>query len=121
MHAVRPRPNTDANGSGPAGQVSAPFIPCRNVEACWEIETFGSLRFQGQQIVTENFVTTRIDHKFSDRDSLFGTYLYDKTPIQFPRLIWKRCAQYSFFKTNRGCGGDPQFHAYLRECGPIWL
>ncbi|HSY32675.1 MAG TPA: TonB-dependent receptor [Verrucomicrobiae bacterium] len=40
--------------------------------------------FNGKQIVTENFVTTRIDHKFSDKDSLFGTYLYDKTPYNSP-------------------------------------
>jgi hypothetical protein len=40
--------------------------------------------FNGQQVVSENFVTTRIDHKFSDRDSLFGTYLYDKTPYSSP-------------------------------------
>src|ERR1700722_8131350 len=40
--------------------------------------------FNGKQVVTENFVTTRIDHKFSDKDSLFGTYLYDKTPYNSP-------------------------------------
>lgn len=27
--------------------------------------------------VHDNFVTTRVDHRFSDRDSLSGTYLYD--------------------------------------------
>jgi hypothetical protein len=40
--------------------------------------------FAGQQIVNENFLTTRIDHSFSDKDSLFGTYMYDKTPYQSP-------------------------------------
>jgi hypothetical protein len=40
--------------------------------------------FNGQQVVDENFVTTRIDHKFSDKDSLFGTYLYDRTPYSSP-------------------------------------
>jgi hypothetical protein len=40
--------------------------------------------FNGKQVVNENFVTTRIDHKFSDKDSLFGTYLYDKTPYSSP-------------------------------------
>jgi hypothetical protein len=44
----------------------------------------GLFTFSGQQIVTENFVTTRVDHKFSDKDSLFGTYLYDKTPYSSP-------------------------------------
>ncbi len=38
----------------------------------------------GQQVVNENFVTTRIDHKFSEKGSLFGTYLYDKTPYSSP-------------------------------------
>jgi hypothetical protein len=40
--------------------------------------------FSGQQVVTENFVTIRIDHKFSDKDSLFGTYLFDKSPYNSP-------------------------------------
>jgi hypothetical protein len=40
--------------------------------------------FSGQQIINENFVTTRIDHKFSDKNSLFGTYLFDKTPYSAP-------------------------------------
>jgi len=40
--------------------------------------------FAGQQIVTENFVTTRLDHKFSDKDAAFGTYLFDRTPFTTP-------------------------------------
>ncbi|HEV2521448.1 MAG TPA: TonB-dependent receptor [Candidatus Acidoferrales bacterium] len=40
--------------------------------------------FSGQQVVNENFVTTRIDHKFSDKDSLFGTYLLDRTTYNAP-------------------------------------
>ena len=40
--------------------------------------------FSGNQVVNENYFTTRIDHKFSDKDSLFGTYLYDKTPYTSP-------------------------------------
>jgi TonB dependent receptor len=40
--------------------------------------------FSAQQIINENFVTTRIDHKFSDKDSLFGTYLFDRTPYSSP-------------------------------------
>jgi hypothetical protein len=40
--------------------------------------------FNGKQVVNENFFTFRIDHKFSDKDSLFGTYLYDKTPYSSP-------------------------------------
>jgi hypothetical protein len=37
-----------------------------------------------QQVVSENFFTTRVDHRFSEKDSLFGTYMYDDTPYQTP-------------------------------------
>jgi len=40
--------------------------------------------FAGQQIVNENFFTTRLDHKFSDNDAASGTYLYDRTPYTSP-------------------------------------
>jgi hypothetical protein len=35
-------------------------------------------------VVDENFVTARIDHKFSDKDSLFGTYIFDRAPYTSP-------------------------------------
>jgi hypothetical protein len=44
----------------------------------------GQYTFAGQQVVNENFLTTRVDHKFSNNDSLFGTYMYDKTPYSSP-------------------------------------
>src|SRR5205085_692737 len=40
--------------------------------------------FAGQQVVNENFLTARIDHRLSDKDSLFGTYLFDRTPYSSP-------------------------------------
>src|SRR6266700_6765774 len=49
-----------------------------------DIATF---RFAGQQVINENFFTFRVDHKLSDRDNLFGTYLYDKTPYTSPDLF----------------------------------
>lgn len=44
----------------------------------------GIYTFAGQQVVNENFVTARVDHKFSEKDSLFGTYMYDRTPYSSP-------------------------------------
>lgn len=44
----------------------------------------GLYTFAGQQIVNENFLTTRVDHRFSDKDSLFGTYMFDRTPYSSP-------------------------------------
>jgi carboxypeptidase family protein/TonB-dependent receptor-like protein len=40
--------------------------------------------FSAQQVIKENFVTTRVDHKISGKDSIFGTYLFDKTPYSSP-------------------------------------
>src|SRR5579864_3286994 len=44
----------------------------------------GTYSFAGQQVVNENFLTARVDHRFTERDSLFGTYMYDKTPYSSP-------------------------------------
>jgi hypothetical protein len=44
----------------------------------------GIFTFAAQQVVNENFFTSRVDHRFSDKDSLFGSYMYDKTPYSSP-------------------------------------
>jgi hypothetical protein len=36
--------------------------------------------FAGAQPTTENYFTIRVDHRFSNKDSLAGTYLYDNAP-----------------------------------------
>jgi hypothetical protein len=40
--------------------------------------------FIANQVVKEDFLTSRVDHKFSEKDSVFGTYLYDRTPYNSP-------------------------------------
>jgi hypothetical protein len=40
----------------------------------------GIYAFSGSQITTENYFTTRVDHRFSDKDSLAGSYMYDNSP-----------------------------------------
>jgi len=44
----------------------------------------GLFTFAGQQIVNENFFTGRVDHRFSENDSLFGSYMFDRTPYSSP-------------------------------------
>lgn len=39
------------------------------------------LDFTGQEIVTENFLTTRIDHHFSEKDTISGTYQFENSPL----------------------------------------
>ncbi len=82
-------PSSDArNGnlqSGPVPVNSAvqkylalyPVPTCTGADVC-------RFTFSAKQIINENFVTTRIDHKFSDKDSLFGTYMFDRTPYSSP-------------------------------------
>src|SRR5215467_3766834 len=41
----------------------------------------GVFTFAGVRVVKENFYTTRVDHKISDKDSLFATYMYDDAPF----------------------------------------
>ncbi len=40
----------------------------------------GIYAFSGSQITTENYFTTRVDHRFSNIDSLAGSYMYDNSP-----------------------------------------
>jgi hypothetical protein len=44
----------------------------------------GNFSFAGVRVVKENFVTLRVDHKISNKDSLFATYMYDDTPYNQP-------------------------------------
>jgi hypothetical protein len=78
-----PGPNTDANGVDLSAKAYLPFWHVPNGPLIGNGDV-GVFTFAGQQIVNENFVTTRVDHKFSSADSLFGTYMYDKTPYSAP-------------------------------------
>jgi len=44
----------------------------------------GKYTFGAQQITNQNFFTARADHRFSDKDSLFGTYLIDLSDTTSP-------------------------------------
>ena len=41
----------------------------------------GIFNFAGAQISTENYFTVRVDHSFSTKDQLFGTYMFDDSPL----------------------------------------
>jgi hypothetical protein len=44
----------------------------------------GTYSQSGAHIVTENFITTRIDHKFSDSDLIFGSFEFDPATATQP-------------------------------------
>jgi hypothetical protein len=75
--------NTDANGVDLKAKAYLPLYPVPNGAILGNGDT-ALFTFSGQQVVNENFVTTRLDHKFSQKDSLYGTYLFDRTPYSAP-------------------------------------
>ena len=46
--------------------------------------TRGHYTFATQQAATENYVNTRVDHHFSDKDSMFATYQFDNSQSVLP-------------------------------------
>ena len=44
----------------------------------------GIFTFAGQQVTNEDFFTTRVDHRFSGSDSLFGAYHFDNARFTSP-------------------------------------
>lgn len=44
----------------------------------------GIFKFAGQQVTPENYLTTKIDHKFSKVDSIAGTYMFDDGSVRQP-------------------------------------
>src|SRR6266568_3635949 len=75
--------NTDANGVDLAAAAYLPFFHMPNGDIIGNGD-IGQYTFAGQQVVNENFLTARIDHKFTDKDALFGTYVFDRTPYSAP-------------------------------------
>ncbi len=55
----------------------------------------GVFTFAGQQITPENYFTTKIDHKFSERDSLSGTYMYDSGSVSQPDQLNNKRTSYN--------------------------
>jgi len=64
-----PKPNGPIQCAGPTGN---PCVPGAGDTALF---TFG-----GSQITNENYFSTRIDHHFSEKDSLSGSYMFDNSP-----------------------------------------
>jgi hypothetical protein len=68
----------------PAAQAALAFYHLPNGPAAPDNPDIATYTFSGQQVVSENFYTTRLDHKISEKDSVSGTYLFDKTPYTSP-------------------------------------
>lgn len=60
-----------------------PIFPLPNGALLGRGDT-GTFSFGAQQVSHENYVTGRMDHRLSDKDSLFGSYLYDRGDVLDP-------------------------------------
>src|SRR6266446_4042719 len=68
----------------PSAQAYFTFSPTPQNPLVGSNGDLGVFPFGAQKMVNENFFTSRVDHRFSDKDSLFGSYMYDKTPYSAP-------------------------------------
>jgi hypothetical protein len=66
---------------GAQGYLRLYALPNRGLLSSGDTGIFAA---QEQQIVSENYFTIRVDHKLSEKDSLFGTYVFDNTPLTTP-------------------------------------
>jgi hypothetical protein len=59
------------------------FYPLPNAGLLGKGDT-GVFNFVGQQVANEDFVTARVDHRLSERDSLAGSYRFDRAQFTSP-------------------------------------
>ncbi|HVS87556.1 MAG TPA: carboxypeptidase regulatory-like domain-containing protein [Candidatus Acidoferrum sp.] len=57
------------------------FYPLPNGSLLGSGDT-GLFSFSGQQVTPENYFTTKLDHKFSNRDTVSGTYMFDSGTVR---------------------------------------
>ncbi|MBV9082221.1 MAG: TonB-dependent receptor [Acidobacteriaceae bacterium] len=67
----------------PAAQKYLGLFPLPNGPLLGRGDT-GIASFATQQVTNEDFFTLRGDHKFSEKDSIFGTYMYDNANFTTP-------------------------------------
>jgi hypothetical protein len=81
-------PTTDSNGVDLSAKKYLTFFPLPNggLVPGGDGDT-GFFSFAGNQAVSENFFTTRIDHKFSEKDNMFGSYMLDRTTFSAPDTL----------------------------------
>jgi hypothetical protein len=65
----------------------AKYLPFFNPPSSPTSLNVGQYVFPRQQVVSENYFTTRVDEKISEKDSLFGTYVYDYSPLTQPDIL----------------------------------
>jgi Carboxypeptidase regulatory-like domain/TonB dependent receptor-like, beta-barrel len=68
----------------PAVRPYLPLFPVPDPTTVTGTGDTGIFSFVGKQITNEDFATGRIDHRISNSDTLFGTYVFDRGDVQNP-------------------------------------
>lgn len=78
----------------------------------------GIFTFAGQQITNENYITTRIDRKLSQNDSIYGTYMHDGSkqiqPDAFNSLLFNVISTHQLVSLHEQHIFSPTFVNALR-------
>ena len=73
----------------------------------------GIFTFSGQQVTPENYFTTKVDHNFSEKDTLNGTYMFDTGTVRQPDELNNKRTGYDsrrqFFTVNHAHSFTPGF------------
>jgi len=81
------------------------FFPLPNGSLLGSGDT-GIYTFSEQQVTPENYFTTRMDHKFSARDEVSGTYMFDNGTVRQPDELNNKLTGYDsrrqFFTVREG-------------------
>src|SRR4029077_2782053 len=81
-----PQPVTGAANPDPVTGIDTSTLkflgmyPLPNQQATGNGDIAG-FTFVGHRVVREDYFTTRVDHHFSQKDSIFATYMFDRTPF----------------------------------------
>ena len=81
------------------------FYPLPNGSILGSGDT-GVYVFSGQQVTPENYFTSRMDHRFSARDEVSGTYMFDSGTVRQPDGLNNKLTGYDsrrqFFTVREG-------------------
>jgi hypothetical protein len=65
-------------GSVAVDPAVVPFLNLLPLPSSGTTGDTGTFKFIGKQVTNEDFATVRIDHRLSESDNLFGTYVFDR-------------------------------------------
>jgi len=88
--------------------LSALFIPLPT-DTVQPGSNVGIFRFSAQEITSENYFTTRFDHKFTDHDSVYATYIRDNSTTVAPGTFGEL---YSDLVSNRQAATIHEQHIF---------